>query len=106
MLDALPQELLHDPGTTFLDPVTESRVFLREIVRRLNAGLAAQMPDDQKRIDHILTKQVSGLATNELTWMLARRSLCRLKQTDGRCSITTAGSIRSHFLPARTQSVN
>ena len=90
MLDALPQELFQDPRTTFLDPVTKSGVFLREIARRLNAGLAAQMPDDQKRIDHILTKQVFGLATGELTWLLARRSLYCSKKADGKYSIATA----------------
>lgn len=89
MLDILPQELFTDPTTTFLDPFTKSGVFLREIASRLNKGLATQMPDDQKRVDHILTKQVFGIATSELTWLLARRSLYCSKKADGRFSICT-----------------
>jgi site-specific DNA-methyltransferase (adenine-specific) len=89
ILDALPQELFSNPKTTFLDPTCKSGVFLREIARRLNAGLESQMPDDQARIDHILTKQVFGLATGELTWLLARRSLYCSKKADGRFSICT-----------------
>ena len=40
MLDLLPQELFHDPNTTFLDPACKSGVFLREIAKRLLVGLA------------------------------------------------------------------
>ncbi len=40
MLDLLPPELFWRPDTTFLDPVCKSGVFLREIARRLNDGLA------------------------------------------------------------------
>jgi len=90
MLDILPQDLFRRPDTTFLDPVCKSGVFLREIARRLNDGLKDQMPDDQPRIDHILTKQVFGLATSELTSLLSRRSLYCSKNADGKFSIATA----------------
>lgn len=90
MLDILPQELFRSPETTFLDPVCKSGVFLREIARRLNDGLADQMPDDQKRIDHILTKQVFGLAITELTSLISRRSVYCSKKADGKFSIATA----------------
>lgn len=89
MLDLLPQELFENSETTFLDPFTKSGVFLREIASRLNKGLASQMPDEQKRVDHIFTKQVFGIATSELTWLLARRSLYCSKKADGRFSICT-----------------
>ena len=62
MLDILPRELFRRPDTTFLDPVCKSGVFLREIARRLNEGLKDLMPDEQARIDHILTKQVFDAA--------------------------------------------
>lgn len=90
MLDILPQDLFRRPDTTFLDPVCKSGVFLREIARRLNAGLRDQMPDEQKRINHILTKQVFGLATSELTALLSRRSVYCSKKADGKFSIATA----------------
>ena len=89
MLDILPQELFHRSETTFLDPVCKSGVFLREIARRLNAGLKDQMPDEQTRIDHILTKQVFGLAITELTSLLSRRSVYCSKKANGRYSIAT-----------------
>ena len=90
MLDILPQELFRRPDTTFLDPVCKSGVFLREIARRLNDGLKDQMPDEQARIDHILTKQVFGLAITELTALLSRRSVYCSKKADGKFSIATA----------------
>ncbi len=64
-----------DSSVTFLDPATKTGVFLREITKRLIEGLADEIPDLQKRVDHILTKQVFGIGITELTAMLARRSL-------------------------------
>ncbi|MBI5761979.1 MAG: Eco57I restriction-modification methylase domain-containing protein [Planctomycetes bacterium] len=90
MLDILPQDLFRRPDTTFLDPVCKSGVFLREIARRLNDGLKDQMPDEQARINHILTKQVFGLAITELTALLSRRSVYCSKKADGKYSIATA----------------
>jgi site-specific DNA-methyltransferase (adenine-specific) len=90
MLDLLPQELFRRPDTTFLDPMCKSGVFPREIARRLNDGLKDQMPDEQARIDHILTKQVFGLATTLLTSLISRRSVYCSKKADGKYSIATA----------------
>lgn len=90
MLDILPQDLFRQPETTFLDPVCKSGVFLREIARRLNEGLKDQMPDEQARIDHILTNQLFGLAITELTSLLSRRSVYCSKKADGKYSIATA----------------
>lgn len=92
MLDILPQELFQRPDTTFLDPVCKSGVFLREIARRLNDGLKDQMPDEQARINHILSKQVFGLAITELTALLSRRSVYCSKKADGKYSLATAFS--------------
>lgn len=89
MLDLLPAELFQSPETTFLDPCCKSGVFLREIARRLNEGLRDQMPDEQRRVDHILTRQVFGLATSELTGAISRRSVYCSKKADGRYSIAT-----------------
>jgi site-specific DNA-methyltransferase (adenine-specific) len=90
VLDILPQDLFRRPDTTFLDPVCKSGVFLREIASRLNDGLRDQMPDTQARINHILTKQVFGLAITELTALLSRRSVYCSKRADGKYSIATA----------------
>ena len=97
MLDLLPPELFQNPTTTFLDPFTKSGVFLREIVKRLDRGLEKLIPDRQQRIDHILHKQVFGIAITELTSLLARRSVYCSKDACGKYSIskfpTSSGNI-------------
>jgi site-specific DNA-methyltransferase (adenine-specific) len=64
-----------DPNVTFLDPVTKSGVFLREITSRLIGGLKDEIADLEERVDHILTQQVYGIGITQLTSFLARRSL-------------------------------
>ena len=68
-------DIWRDRSVRFLDPFTKSGVFLREVVSRLTAGLADEIPDLQERVDHILTRQVYGIAITELTALLARRSV-------------------------------
>jgi site-specific DNA-methyltransferase (adenine-specific) len=80
-------DLWAESSVKFLDPCTKSGVFLREITSRLNKGLAAQIPDLQKRVDHILTKQVFGIAITKITSLLARRSVYCSKQANGKYSI-------------------
>ncbi len=75
IIDMLPQELFENPDTTFLDPCCKSGVFLREIAKRLIKGLEQQIPDLEKRIEHIFSKQLYGIAITELTSLLARRSV-------------------------------
>ena len=67
MLDLLPQELFENPDTTFLDPACKSGVFLREIAKRLIVGLEPQIPNLEKRLEHIFTKQLYGISITELT---------------------------------------
>ena len=76
-----------DKSVTFLDPCTKSGVFLREITSRLTEGLAVEMPDLQKRVDHILTKQVFGIGITLITSLLARRSVYCSKHAQGEHSI-------------------
>ncbi len=75
IIDMLPQELFENPDTTFLDPCCKSGVFLREIAKRLIRGLESQIPDLGKRIEHIFSKQLFGIAITELTSLLSRRSV-------------------------------
>src|SRR5579863_5896928 len=76
MLDTLAEAWAADYGganvwadktVTFLDPCTKSGVFLREITSRLTKGLADEMPDLERRVNHILTKQVFGIGITRLT---------------------------------------
>ena len=92
MLDLLPPELFRSSKTRFLDPCSKSGVFLREIAKRLLAGLEEQIPDLQQRIDHIMTKQVFGIACTDLTAEMSRRTLYCTKQANGEYSVSTAFS--------------
>lgn len=76
-----------DSSVRFLDPFTKSGVFLREITTRLIVGLAEEIPDLQTRVDHILTRQVFGIAITTLTSMLTRRSLYCSKHANGEHSV-------------------
>lgn len=88
ILDLLPDEIWKDKNITFLDPACKSGVFLREIAKRLLEGLKDEIPDLQKRIDHIFHNQLFGIAITELTSMLSRRSLYCSKFPNGKYSIS------------------
>ena len=75
ILDLLPSELWSNPEAKFLDPVSKSGVFLREMAKRLMVGLESQIPDKQTRINHIFKNQLFGIAITELTALLSRRSV-------------------------------
>jgi site-specific DNA-methyltransferase (adenine-specific) len=99
MLDSLAEawaggnggaDIWADSSVTFLDPCTKSGVFLREIASRLTKGLAAEMPDLDERVNHILTKQVFGIGITYLTSLLARRSVYCSKHAKGKHSIATS----------------
>jgi len=96
MLDTLAEAWAADHGganlwadktVRFLDPCTKTGIFLREITTRLTRGLAAEIPDLETRVDHILTRQVYGIGITHLTSLLARRSLYCSKHANGRHSI-------------------
>ena len=87
ILDLLPAVLWSDPEAKFLDPVCKSGVFLREIAKRLVAGLEPVFPDLQERANHIYKYQLFGLAITELTGLLSRRSVYCSKVANGRYSV-------------------
>lgn len=79
-----------DKAVRFLDPCTKSGVFLREITRRLTAGLEQEIPNLEKRVNHILTKQVFGIGITQITSILARRSVYCSRHANGKHSIATS----------------
>ena len=87
ILDLLPKELWSNKKITFLDPVSKSGIFLREIAKRLIVGLEDEIPDMQTRVNHILKNQLYGIAITELTSLLSRRSLYCSKTANGKYSI-------------------
>ena len=87
ILDLLPAEIWSNKNAKFLDPVSKSGVFLREIAKRLMVGLETQIPDQQTRINHIYKQQLFGIAITELTSLLSRRSVYCSKTANGRYSV-------------------
>lgn len=107
MLDTLAQawaashngaNIWADKNVRFLDPCTKSGVFLREITSRLTKGLKVEIPNLQQRVDHILTKQVFGIATTRLTSLISRRSLYCSKHANGKHSIAKSFDDQSGHL--------
>ncbi len=76
-----------DKTVKFLDPCTKSGVFLREITSRLTKGLEKEIPNLEKRVNHILMKQVFGIAITQITSLLARRSVYCSRHANGQHSI-------------------
>lgn len=87
MLDLLPATLWSVPNARFLDPACKSGVFLREIARRLDAGLEQAIPDRQQRMNHIFRNQLFGIAITDLTALLSRRSVYCSKTANGKYSV-------------------
>jgi site-specific DNA-methyltransferase (adenine-specific) len=75
VLDLLPQHVWSDPSLRWLDPGSKTGVFPREVTKRLMVGLAGAIPDEKKRLNHILANMVFAIATEEVTAMMSRRSL-------------------------------
>ena len=84
------ENLWANPNVQVLDPFVKTGVFLREATRRFNDGLASLIPDPQERVNHILTKQIYGIAITELTALMARRSVYCSKYANSEHSICTA----------------
>jgi len=87
ILDLLPKEIWSDKNARFLDPVSKSGVFLREIAKRLDVGLEKIIPDRQQRINHIFKNQLFGIAITELTSLFSRRSVYCSKIANGKYSV-------------------
>lgn len=90
ILDMLPTNLWNDKKSTFLDPGCKSGVFLREIAKRLDRALETQIPNRQKRMNHIFKNQLYGLGITELTALLSRRSVYCSKTANGKYSVCDA----------------
>lgn len=58
--------IFSDPEKTFADLFSTAGLFLMELVRRLDTGLAELIPDQEERLKHILTKQLFEMSHNEL----------------------------------------
>lgn len=69
MVDTLEAEnpgIFTDPDRTFADLFSTAGLFLMELVRRLDTGLADVIPDQEERLWHILTSQVFEMSHNQI----------------------------------------
>lgn len=69
MVDLLEDEnpgIFSDPEKTFADLFSTAGLFLMEVVRRLDAGLAPTIPDPDERLHHILTRQIFEMSHNRI----------------------------------------
>ena len=98
ILDQLPNDIWENKEIKFLDPVSKSGVFLREITKRLILGLETKIPNLEKRIKHILTNQVFGISISELTSLISRRSLYFSKIANSKKSIIRFDDIEGNIL--------
>lgn len=75
MVDDLEKEepgIFTDPNRTFADLYMKSGLYITEIVKRLFDGLKDQIPDENKRLKHILENQVYGFAPTEIIYNISR----------------------------------
>ncbi|GAA4565041.1 DEAD/DEAH box helicase family protein [Micromonospora coerulea] len=69
MVDTLEAEnpgIFTDPTKTFADLFSTAGLFLMELVRRLDTGLAGVFSDQDVRLRHILTSQIFEMSHNEI----------------------------------------
>ena len=76
MLDLFEKEnpgCFDDPTHTFADLYMKSGLYLTEIIKRLYAsdGMRAAFPDDRERLDHILERQIFGIAPTKIIYEIA-----------------------------------
>lgn len=69
MVDIVEKEnpgIFENPTKTFIDPFSTAGLFIMELVRRLDKGLAPQFDHQNERLRHILTNQVFEMSHNEI----------------------------------------
>ena len=62
-----------DPSHAFADLYMKSGLYITEIIKRLfrSEGMKAAFPDDRERLDHILEKQIFGIAPTKIIYEIA-----------------------------------
>ena len=76
MLDLLEENnpgIFENPNLTFADLYVKSGLYLTEIAKRLNRGLANIIPDREERIKHIFEQQLYGFAPTGIIYNIAHK---------------------------------
>lgn len=87
ILDLLPKEVWNNPNLKFLDPACKTGIFLREGAKRLMAGLEKEIPNEDKRREHIFKNMLYGIAITDITGLTSRRSVYYSKDASGEHSV-------------------
>ncbi|MCH5158724.1 MAG: Eco57I restriction-modification methylase domain-containing protein [Clostridiales bacterium] len=85
MLDALPDEVWHNPNYKWLNPCSKNGIFEREIAIRLDNGLRDIIPDIEKRRKHILQNMIYAIGLTKFTSYVARRTLYYCSDATRKC---------------------
>ena len=85
ILDALPDEVWHNPDYKWLNPATKNGIFEREIALRLDNGLKDIIPDMETRRKHILQDMIFSIGQTRFTANVARRTLYYCSQANRKC---------------------
>ena len=70
-LEAENPRIFSNPNLTFCDLHIKSGLFLTEIAKRLNRGLANVIPDERARLKHIFENQLFGFAPTQIIYDIA-----------------------------------
>ena len=76
MLDLFEREnpgCFDDPEHTFADLYMKSGIYIAEVIKRLynSPRMRELIPNDRERLDHILERQVFGIAPTEITYQIS-----------------------------------
>lgn len=76
MLDLFEREnpgCFDDPDHTFADLYMKSGIYIAEVIKRLynSTSMRELIPDDRERLDHILERQVFGIAPTEIIYQIS-----------------------------------
>ena len=85
MLDALPEEVWHNPNYKWLNPCSKNGIFEREIAIRLDKGLKDIIPETEKRRKHVLQNMIFSIGLTKFTSHVARRTLYYCNDASRKC---------------------
>lgn len=89
MIDALEENnpgCFDDPNKTFADLYMKSGLYIAEIIKRLykNEKMKEIYPDDEERLNHIVTKQVYGIAPTEIIYRISMNFIFGYEDNESR----------------------
>lgn len=72
-LEEQDPHIFEDPDKTFIDLFMKSGLYITELEKRLfnNEVMKEKIPDDDERLQHILEKQLYGLAPSDIIYRIA-----------------------------------